>query len=152
MKYWLVLALATGLVTVFFTVRSPDERATPTAPEPQEAAGLQNLRDSMATEASGADASGATIPQTALPFDCSDECLSLKQDADRYTYCRSVCGFSLTDPTSGTAVKPTNPSLEQDIERKDTAIKNRDLAACESITDEQIKKSCQIRVTEDLLE
>lgn len=86
-----------------------------------------------------------------LPEDCNKECSTFQTSPDQYNYCRNVCGFSTSDsPVPITPPKDTK--LRQDIEQKDTAIKEGNLSGCEAITDSNLRKACQVRVTEDLLD
>lgn len=85
-----------------------------------------------------------------LKEDCDQECANFRESADQYTYCRSICGLS-AEPLSPTP-QPTDPNLSKDIERKHEAIKESNLSKCETIADPSLRKSCQTRVTEDLLE
>ncbi len=87
-----------------------------------------------------------------LPEDCTNECSTFQSSPDQYVYCRSVCGLPLTTLENSSPVQPTDSSLEKDLQQKNTAIKESDLSKCEAIKDTQLKKSCQVRVTEDLLE
>ncbi len=87
-----------------------------------------------------------------LPEDCTNECSTFQSSPDQYVYCRSVCGLPLTSLENSSPVQPTDSSLEKDLQQKNTAIKENDLSKCEAIKDTQLKKSCQVRVTEDLLE
>lgn len=87
-----------------------------------------------------------------LPTDCSQECTNFALTTDQYAYCRSVCGLPLTPPDETTEVKTTDPALSKAIQQKDEAIKNQDLSQCNNITDTNLRKACQVRITEDLLE
>lgn len=86
-------------------------------------------------------------PQT----DCSNDCQEHQGDQEKYDYCRTVCGFTIEDGV----VKPptsTDPELSQDYQKKDTAVNEKDIQKCQDINDENIKKTCRARVTEDMLE
>lgn len=85
-----------------------------------------------------------------LPADCQNECISFQTVPDQYVYCQNVCGLS-ADPATPTP-KPTDPNLSQNIERKNAAIKESNLSKCGEITDANLRKACEVRVTEDLLE
>lgn len=152
MKYLLVLALMTSLAVMFYTVYPSNKAPSAPTSDQENAAQRQDAATPLTREASAADASDAAAIQSAPSFDCSDECIAFKQDLNRYTYCRSVCGLSLTEAESLVPVQPTDPELKQDLARKDQAVKEHNLAGCEEITDESLRKSCQVRVTEDLLE
>lgn len=87
-----------------------------------------------------------------LSEDCMKECSTFQSLPDQYVYCRSVCGLPLTALENSSPVQPADSNLEKDLQQKNTAIKESDLSKCEAIKDTQLKKSCQVRVTEDLLE
>lgn len=82
-----------------------------------------------------------------LPNDCQNECTSFSLEKEKERYCRNVCGLAVEN-NDVTLDAPYQESLE----RKDTAIRNRDLGACSDIVDANLRKSCEVRVTEDLLE
>lgn len=83
-----------------------------------------------------------------LPSDCQNECTSFVSEPDKERYCRNVCGLATETP--GDDSDSTVP-YQESIERKDAAIKNQDLGACSEIKDTNLRKSCEVRVTEDLL-
>lgn len=83
-----------------------------------------------------------------LPSDCANECTAFTHESEKFRYCQSVCGFSPAE--TGTSTK-TNP-YQKSIEQRDAAIKNKDLSACSDISDTNLRKSCEVRVTEDMLE
>lgn len=85
-----------------------------------------------------------------LPADCADECSTLQSSPDQYAYCQSVCGLS-PDPAA-LMPKPSDPNLSQNLERKNEAIQGSNLNKCGEITDTNLRKACEVRVTEDLLE
>lgn len=85
-----------------------------------------------------------------LPIDCTNECTAFETSPDQYVYCQNVCGLSPDPATSAPTL--TDPNLSKDIEQKDTAIKEGNLSGCDAITDKSLRKACQVRVTEDLLE
>ena len=85
-----------------------------------------------------------------LPIDCTNECAAFETSPDQYVYCQNVCGLS-PDPATSTPTL-TDPNLSKDLEQKDTAIKEGNLSGCDTITDSTLRKTCQVRVTEDLLE
>lgn len=84
-----------------------------------------------------------------LPSDCQNECSVFSSQPDKERYCRNVCGLTTDAPDSGSA---SPAPYQESIEQKDAAIKNRDLGACSEIKDVNLRKSCEVRVTEDLLE
>lgn len=83
--------------------------------------------------------------------DCANECSNYRDDSEQYSYCRSICGFTLEEgvekpPTS------TDPTLLNDYKLKERAIRESDIGMCLLIGDTNIRVVCQTRVTEDLLE
>jgi hypothetical protein len=86
-------------------------------------------------------------PQT----DCTNDCQEYQSDQEKYNYCRSVCGFTVED---GVVKLPTSndPVLSQDYQTKEAAISEKNIEKCGEIKDGNIKKTCQARVTEDMLD
>lgn len=82
--------------------------------------------------------------------DCTNECSTFQHSPDQYVYCQNICGLS-PDPTLP-APQPNDSILSKDIQQKNMAIKESDLVGCEAITEAALRKTCQVRVTEDLLE
>lgn len=133
---------AAGALAVFFFFRNDsavmmdgDKQlpATPTRTESMPASGRDSYLD------------------TPSPIDCRNECVDFQGDAERHDYCRTVCGFSLEEgvlraPISG------NPTLSEDYNLRDAAIREHSLQKCSLIQDANLRKSCEVRVTEDLLE
>jgi len=84
--------------------------------------------------------------------DCDNNCKNF-DIADEKKYCQEFCGLNAP-------AKTTMPSsdcekledLEKDYCLKDLAVKKSDLKICTSIEDTSIKKSCQNRINEDLLD
>ena len=86
-----------------------------------------------------------------LPTDCANECQTFENSPNEYVYCQNVCGLTPANP-SNLPTSIANQSLEQDIQQKNTAIQEGDLSNCETIKDAALRKNCQVRITEDLLE
>ncbi len=82
-----------------------------------------------------------------LPVDCENECALFLSEKDKERYCRNVCGLTAENNDTASAAP-----YQESVERKNAAIKNKDLGACSDITDANLRKSCEVRVTEDLLE
>lgn len=84
-----------------------------------------------------------------LPGDCTNECGSFTENTYERQYCQSVCGLTV----AGSGISETSAApYQESLERRESAIKNQDLGACAEITDTNLRKSCEVRVTEDLLE
>jgi hypothetical protein len=109
--------------------------------------------ESALTEASGIGTGKSASAYTEISprEDCSNECSSFKEDAEKYTYCRAVCGFTSEE---GVAKPPTSadPGLSNDYTLREDAIRERNIRKCTLIIDTNLRATCQVRVTEDLLE
>ncbi len=149
MKPFILIILGTtviGLVGYFTFSTQPDSDTLAPVYDGQPA--LPASKNGMVS-----DHSGTVFNELSVPIDCSNECTAFPQASDQYTYCRSVCGLSPVDPDHPELPSPSiDPSLDQMIRQKDEAIKNRDLAACRTIPDDNLRTACEVRVTEDLLE
>ena len=123
-------------------------------------ASFRFTQDSSVTENRDTEeAEGNTIPITPedashsvfteiLPSDCSNECVNFQGEDEKFRYCQSVCGFS----SSENGVSTEAPAYQKSVEQREAAIKNKDLSACSEIKDANLRKSCEVRVTEDMLE
>lgn len=80
--------------------------------------------------------------------DCDNKCENFKSDANELEYCREICGIA-TKKAAGSC--GDLEGLEEDYCLKELAISKRDFKICEQIGDLGIKKSCQNRVTEEIL-
>lgn len=112
-----------------------------------------NEIESVEEEFSKETTTPALLPQSLveiLPTDCANECAAFQASPDQYVYCQNVCGLS-PNPSASTP-KLTDQKLSQDIDKKEAAIKEGNLSGCDAITDSTLRKTCQVRVTEDLLE
>jgi hypothetical protein len=112
-----------------------------------------------------------SIKITIGPSDCDNECSKFKKEAE-LEYCRQVCGIETyydysesddegQDESSDENGNDSNDSsgdcddekgLEKDYCLKDNAIDEGNFRMCDLISDAGIKKTCQNRITEDLLE
>ncbi len=82
--------------------------------------------------------------------DCQNECQAFSGNEEKLGYCRSYCGFSAREGE----VSPMQPcdeksSVERDSCIKDEAVREKNIERCEDIHDQNLKKSCQARVTEE---
>ena len=80
---------------------------------------------------------------------CDEGCKSFSEDQSLRTYCEKVCGLS---PVENVSECDSKTGLEKDYCQKDLAISKTDSALCESIADDNIRKTCKNRIAEDLLE
>lgn len=136
-----VLSAVGGLVGIFFfrngtSVMIDESKQLPIVPK---------RTDSIPS--SGID----SYLNTPSPIDCRNECTDFEGDTERHDYCRTVCGLSIEEGTLQTPVSG-DPTLSEDYRLRDAAIKNRSLGTCGEISDTNLRKSCEVRVTEDLLE
>lgn len=84
--------------------------------------------------------------------DCQSECVNLAEKSDTYTYCRNFCGLSFEPSPIGESKTTGQSTLNEAYTLKEEAIQKKDLSLCADIRDANIRKSCEVRVTEDLLE
>lgn len=80
---------------------------------------------------------------------CDDGCGPFSKDQALYAYCKEVCGLS---PIENVSECDSKKDLEKDYCQKNLAISKTDSALCESIADDNIRKTCKNRIAEDLLE
>lgn len=140
-KYFLGLALVLAGVAgalFLFPPSQPEESLDIQRPVPTEASGMNP------------ESSGSNFVELSAPVDCTNECSELKDDAEKYAYCRTICGFTTEDGIELTP--PANSPLSTDYELRDAAIRERDIEKCSAIRDANLRTACQTRVTEDLLE
>lgn len=140
-RYFLGLALVLVGVAVALFIFPPDR--------PKSSLDIQRP---VPTEASGMnpEASGSAFLEPSPLVDCANECVDLKNDAESYAYCRTVCGFTTEDGIELTT--PPDSPRSTDYELRDAAIRERDIEKCSAIRDANLRTMCQARVTEDLLE
>ncbi len=82
--------------------------------------------------------------------DCENECENYKDNSEKLLYCREVCG--LKKPKAPADSCDDKTGLEKDYCLKDKAIGEQNFETCENISDAAIKKTCQNRIAEELLE
>lgn len=97
--------------------------------------------------ASKIDATG-TLPNINAT-DCDNECQNFKDNAKNLTYCQEVCGLT---PIKNDTDCANKTGLEKDYCLKDLGIAKKDFKLCDQIQDVGIKKTCQNRITEDIIE
>lgn len=83
--------------------------------------------------------------------DCTGDCQAFSGSSEKLAYCRAYCGLSQVE---GEAPAPVGSCEERKgIERdrciKDEAVREKSIERCADMYDENLKKSCQARVTED---
>ena len=83
--------------------------------------------------------------------DCADNCANFKKDKKNLQYCQQRCGLSPKTTTTSSGCDSLK-DLEKDYCWKDLAISKTDLTICEKISDDGIKKTCQNRIAEDILD
>lgn len=81
---------------------------------------------------------------------CNDDCKAFATDLTLFAYCEEVCGITPIKSDPGNC--DSKKDLEKDYCQKDLAITKTDAALCETIKDDNIRKTCKNRVAEDLLE
>ena len=113
----------------------------------------ERFEQPVMTEASGIgpEKDKPAFVEISPQMDCANECSSFKDNAEQYTYCRTVCGFTSEEGVA-TPSTSTDPSLSNDYTLREDAIRDHDIRKCTLITDINIRNTCQARVAEDLLE
>jgi hypothetical protein len=156
--FWLIFILALA-VLAYFAFPIIKERylndATKTIEIGPKAENIPEIENGVANQDTtptnepikNIDATG-TLPNISAK-DCDNECQNFKNNAKNLTYCQEVCGFSLVKNDSD-CVSKTN--LEKDYCLKNLGIAKKDFKICDQIQDAGIKKTCQNRITEDIIE
>lgn len=85
------------------------------------------------------------------PSDCDNECSNFKKD-DELEYCKEICGLSALEKTEKPDGCENKLGIQKDYCLKDLGIEKKDFKICEQISDNGIKKTCQNRITEDIME
>jgi len=93
------------------------------------------------------DATGT--PPNIKATDCDNSCQSFKNDVKNLTYCQEVCGLA---PVKNDSDCGDKTELEKDYCLKDLGVAKKDFRLCDQIQDDGIKKTCQNRITEDVIE
>lgn len=95
---------------------------------------------------------------TVLSSDCDNECQRFEGSEKELDYCQQACGISeiYENPYESEEGEPigceARSGLERDYCFKDLAVYEEEFSICEKISDKGIKKACQDRITEDILE
>ena len=80
---------------------------------------------------------------------CNDDCKAFANDLTLLAYCQEVCGIT---PAKNVSDCSSKTGLEKDYCQKDLAIAKTDSALCESVADDNLRKTCKNRVAQDLME
>lgn len=119
--------------------------------------GAQNSKKNYETDAKQTNqADRETFESDSLkisvnPPDCDNECSNFKKD-DELEYCKEVCGLSALEKTEKPDGCENKSGIQKDYCLKDLGIEKKDFKICEQISDSGIKKTCQNRITEDIME
>jgi len=81
--------------------------------------------------------------------DCLDGCVRFTNEKEKI-YCNQVCGLAPASEQQGECKEESG--LKRDYCFKDEAIKTKSFLACKKISDVNIRKTCENRVTEDLMD
>ena len=95
------------------------------------------------------NSSPSNIKANITPQHCKDDCKAFATDLTIFAYCEQVCGIS---PIKDISNCDSKKDLEKDYCQKDLAISKSDASLCESIKDDNIKKTCTNRIYENFLE
>jgi len=115
-------------------------------------------------QSQNADPQSGAIPQTTsnqnasdnsflhiTPAVCDSQCKPFADNNKDLQYCQEVCGLApLSIPKNGTC--DNLKALEKDYCLKNLAVSKKNMPICDQIQDSGIKKTCQNRITEDLLQ
>ncbi len=82
--------------------------------------------------------------------DCENECETYQDNSEKLLYCQEVCGLKKSKVPADFCDGKTGS--EKDYCWKDKAVGAQDFEICEKISDARIKKTCQNRIAEELLE
>jgi cytoskeletal protein RodZ len=109
-----------------------------------------NNQNSIGSEAT---LESSSLKITVSPTDCDNGCSKFEKDTE-LEYCKQACGISAASQTAKEI--PANceekNGLQKDYCLKDLGIANKDFKICDQIQDDGIKKTCQNRITEDIIE
>lgn len=133
-----------------------DEKKSTTTSSPSQDTSLETSDSSADVSDETIDDSEETVAANeddtflqVLPEDCKNGCKNF-QDPDDITYCKQTCG--LIAPKKGATNCDALIDLEKDYCLKDLAISKTDTKICDQIEDSGIKKTCQNRIVEDIVD
>jgi hypothetical protein len=84
------------------------------------------------------------------PADCDSQCKPFIKNKKSLQYCQEVCG--LISPIAPGDTCNNLKELDKDYCLKNLAISKKDMTICDQIQDLGIKKNCQNRIIEDMLD
>ncbi|HPN96288.1 MAG TPA: hypothetical protein PLK35_00830 [Candidatus Moranbacteria bacterium] len=107
----------------------------------------------------GSDKKSETLKITVTPSDCDKECSKFEKD-EELEYCQEVCNIVEYEEEDENEEENDEENencddkngLQKDYCLKDLAIDKEDFKICDTINDSGVKKTCQNRITEDLLD
>lgn len=132
-----------------------NENGTHSSNAPQENI-IENLIDESSQANNTAENGNSTtitkenIYINITPPDCMRECEPYKYDEKELEYCQNVCG--LPSQSSQNTSCDSLSDLQKDYCYKNQAIDKKDMSICDPISDSKIKKTCTMRIQEDILE
>ena len=83
--------------------------------------------------------------------DCDNECEDWKDDDDNLEICQEICGLRNDENDSDENCEDLEDT-EADICFRREAIEKKDFSICEKIDDDSLKKNCENRVAEEILD
>ena len=115
----------------------------------------KNTPDNNAAQ-SGEDSAEIAPSIEVQPADCDKDCTRFAKKNEK-EYCQEICGtktfFEDAEESGGSSDDcASEKGIQKDYCLKDIAVGNKDYKTCNEIKDANIKKSCQNRITEDILE
>ena len=157
-----ILVILTGFVLAFFVFQKLHPRKTntliPQSPAKEQSTAPNNPVSSENTTTAPEESTPAQSAAPSVevkPLDCDKGCEKYTT-ANDLEYCQEVCGLSATkandSPNSATSGCSDKTALQKDYCLKDLAIAKNDFKLCAEIQNAPIKKTCQDRITQNLLE
>lgn len=80
---------------------------------------------------------------------CNDNCKAFATDLDIFEYCEKVCGIS---PDKKVSNCDGEKEIQKDYCLKDLAVSKKDASICSKINDINVRKTCNNRLMEEILE
>lgn len=150
---FIFVALAYYVITLFIDRGHSDistQKEIGTSIEVPTEGSIESSTDNLTTSdpTDALDSAQENAAYTITREDCNNECATM-DSADKKTYCKQVCG--LTDTISAETCDDLS-GLDKDYCLRDKAIEEKGLQKCAEIQDSGIKKQCQNRISEDLID
>ncbi|MEA2007314.1 MAG: hypothetical protein U9O20_04110 [Patescibacteria group bacterium] len=86
-----------------------------------------------------------------LASDCDNECEDWEDDKEEFEICQEICGLRDDSDDSNDDCDDLE-DIEADICYRRKAIDEKDFSICKKIDDDSLRKNCENRVTEEILD